>query len=1023
MKKYKGLTRHLLAGTAAVAMLGGVVTVAPTASVVAQDYTTGTMEGVVQDTSGSIVPGATIAVASNKGTRRSVATDEKGKFRVPRLPIGRYTVTINADGYDELVSENVGIRLGSAGGFTFTMASSAGEIEQIVVVGTAQGSWDFNSTTTGLSLDVTEMAEKFPVNRNLTDLALFAPGTQQGDSAFGNLASFSGGSVAENAYYVNGMNTTNFRNFTGSSVVPFEFYEQVEVKTGGYQAEFGRSIGGFTNSVTKSGSDEFKASASMYWAPSWADEAPLDSEISGNRRSLNQSNDFDLVLEASGPIVKDKLYFFGLYNHRRNNSDTFGTTRANENRDEDPFWGFKIDFLPFEGHRLEATVWSDSRTINSTSFGFDGDETVGSEVGTSFSEAGGRNEIFKYTGVFADWFTITGLYGKNRYERTNQSTQDACPLVFERMTNPNSSATIGCWTSSFVSQGADAREAYRVDADFYFSGLGEHHVRVGYDTENLTADELSTLSGGEYWRYHFCTSPTGCFGGQIAENDEYVRHLIINNGGSFKNKQTAFYIQDAWRLSDDFSLTLGIRNETFDNKNANGESFIKVKNQWAGRFGLNWDPFGKGKDRVTAFFGRYYMPIAANTNIRMAGAETFIQEFCLHDGFDQRDPTTAAPSNPQCGPSDALQYTVTGDGEIPPVDTIKDQNVDPLYSDEYILGYEHVFDNGWTVGIRGMYRTLGSQIDDVGINHATVAWALENGYELDDVFWILDPAQHGIDYVLTNPGTDMRVATDLLTDDGSLVWMDLTADMLEYEQVKRKYKAIEVTFSREDDGVWSLDGSYTFSTVRGNTEGVVKSDNGQDDAGLTQDFDLVALMIGAEGPLPTENKHKLKLWGSYKIADWLRVGGRATITAPRKFGCLGVLPDGTFGNAANAFDNAGEFTGDLGALRQIYEDRYGADYWFCDGESTPRGSQLKSQWIKRLDLNFTIIPAFAESIPGEFRMGVDIFNVFNARGISDRNEFGETYAGVGVGVADPDYGVWTNRQAPRNIRFNAKWSF
>jgi hypothetical protein len=225
--------------------------------------------------------------------------------------------------------------------------------------------------------------------------------------------------------------------------------------------------------------------------------------------------------------------------------------------------------------------------------------------------------------------------------------------------------------------------------------------------------------------------------------------------------------------------------------------------------------------------------------------------------------------------------------------------------------------------------------------------------------------------------------------------------------VKREYKALEFTLNRPFDGVWELNGSYTYSTVRGNTEGVVKSDIGQDDAGLTQDFDLVGLMLNADGPLPTENEHRFKVWGSYQPMDWFRIGGRAIVQSPRKYGCLGVLPDGVFDDP----------------LRNEYEGRYNTDYWFCGGQPTPRGSQLESDWLTQLDLSFTIIPAFAENMPGQFQFRVDVFNVFDSSNITDVYEAGEDYAGVGVGTPNEFYGTPTAYQTPRRISLVAQWKF
>jgi len=985
-----------------------------TGALYAQDYTTGIIDGIVQDEGGHPIAGATVVVDSNFGVHRTGATDDKGYFRAPRLPIGQYSVSVSADGYVDLADQTVHVYIGGSAAFTFTLESLAGVMEEVTVIGTRRGAWDFASTATGISVDVVELAENFPVQRNLTDIAWFAPGTTPGDEAFGNLASFSGGSVAENAYYVNGMNVTNFRWSRGSSVVPFEFYEQVEVKTGGYQAEFGRSIGGLTNSVTKSGSNKLHGGIYVVYEPEFLRAGRKDIEPENRWKSLDEEDNFELIGELSGPIIKDRLFFYALYNMRHNRAERVWSFEKRYVIDNDPFWGAKIDFVPWDGHHFEATFWSDETTVTRTHYEFnlDGlprDEVDGTEeeelIGKSFFDSGGRNEIYRYTGVFSDWFTLSALYGKNRFEETERTPNDGFPVIVERVTNAFNTIPIGNWTSEGVARAHDTRTAWRVDADFYFDLMGGHHVRTGADREDLTALDSWSYSGGEYWRYQMCRNPRGCFGGQLAEGDEFVFHEVYDSFGTFETTQTAAYIQDSWEFLDNWRLNVGLRNETFDNRNALGETFIKADRQLAPRLGLIWDPHGDGSQRVTAFYGRYYMPIAAMVNILMAGAFSGSNEFLRHNGFEARDPVTDLPTGVDY--DNPLRTTAYGDGTVGDPSTIKDQTVDPMYLDEFILGYEHLFANQVTVGVRAMYRELGRVIEDIGINPAMVAWAVENGYAYDDVSWIINPALAPINYVLGNPGTGMRVATDWLTDDGSLVWMDLTAEQLGYPKPKREYKALEFTFSRPFDGVWELDGSYTWSTVRGNTEGMVKSDTGNGWPGFTGDWDLVGVMLNADGPLPTENEHRLKLWGSWQPLNWLRIGGRYTLQSPRKFGCRGVLPDGTFDDP----------------LRNEWEGRYNIIYWFCGGQPTPRGSQLEADWLSNLDLSFTLLPDFGNALPGQFQLRLDVFNVFKSSAVNDLVERGEQYVGPGQGIQNPYYGAPTAYQTPRRVSLLAQWRF
>jgi outer membrane receptor protein involved in Fe transport len=92
---------------------------------------------------------------------------------------------------------------------------------------------------------------KIPIGRSLTDVIMLTPGTVKGDTAFGNLPAINGASVAENVFYVNGLNITNVRNNTGFSTVPFDMFESVEVITDGYSAQYGRYHGGMINAQTK----------------------------------------------------------------------------------------------------------------------------------------------------------------------------------------------------------------------------------------------------------------------------------------------------------------------------------------------------------------------------------------------------------------------------------------------------------------------------------------------------------------------------------------------------------------------------------------------------------------------------------------------------------------------------------------------------------------------------------------------------------------------------------------------------
>ena len=225
--------------------------------------------------------------------------------------------------------------------------------------------------------------------------------------------------------------------------------------------------------------------------------------------------------------------------------------------------------------------------------------------------------------------------------------------------------------------------------------------------------------------------------------------------------------------------------------------------------------------------------------------------------------------------------------------------------------------------------------------------------------------------------------------------MTLSAASLGYPKATRKYDAVELLLSKAFNGTYGFDFSYTWQKARGNYEGSVKSDNNQDDAGLTQDFDQPGLVDGATGILANERKHTFKFFGSFKPVDWVTLGTNITVQSPRNFSCIGVHPT------------------------DFYASQYQAASFFCanplgNGGSTtstlvPRGSAFKGKWLKNIDFGaqFNLPKALGRS---SFR--VDVFNVFNSKSQLDFGEFGEN----DDGSVRSDYRLVSGYQAPRSVR-------
>ncbi|WP_176499003.1 TonB-dependent receptor [Sphingomonas sp. HMP9] len=1003
----------------ALALMGAglAATMALAAPAVAQDFTNGAMVGVVNTPEGTRVSGGTVTVVSNaQGFTRTAQVSADGAFRVPALPVGSYSVTVASPGFQSLIDRNVSVVAGSSATYTFTLTAIAAGTpaggDEIVVTGRAVRGNDFSTNTGGLAIgNVSDLLNSTPIARNQTALILLAPGATAGDTAFGdgNLPSLSGATVAENQYYVNGLNVTNFRNFVGSQNPPIEFYQSFDTKTFGLSAEYGRALGGFTTTVTKSGSNTLKAGAIVAFSPDGLrDDSP------NTYAAYNQTDYVDNVeanFYLSGPIIKDRLFFYGLYNPNysktQNSSITLGQRLTETN--SSPFFGGKIDAIITDGHRLEGTYFRNAQTKRTRYDAFNGTTgAVGAPIGDIIEKSGGDNFVGSYTGQFSKWLTLSAAYGENHDDRSF-TPLPVQSLIQSTLTGTTTTAR---GFDSGLSTDEDVRKFMRADGDIYVNLLGSHHFRFGYEQEKLTSTTDTRYAGG----YRYLLAPT------------YVYRYNYVNEGTWKSKNESYYIQDNWSLINDrLTLQLGLRNDRFSNDTLEGTTFNKSGNQWGPRLGAAFDVFGDKRTTIRGSWSRYFLPVATNTNIRLGGAELYYrQRFAYPTGvnpavFDANGlpagltydalgnivglgVTTGgvAGACPAVAGADAGANcsAVYSDGVLGPTDTLVSSTLKPSYTDEWTIGAQQRLGD-WTFGLTYINRRLGRTLDDVAIDAAVLSYCDREGINgCGDVF----SGFH--QYVLANPGQDIQVRLDgdCTADPRQCEVANLSAADLGFPKAVRKYDSVQFEFEKAPSNGWYLRGSYTYTKLRGNYEGAVKSDNGQDDAGLTQDFDQPGLLDGATGVLANGRAHAFKLFGSYRLTKDISIGANMLFESPRKFSCIGQHYDSD--NFAYQYDNASYY-----CTQPQFADRPS----FVDPTDPTRTSYLvdrstafKSQWRKQIDINVQYDIA---ALPGSF-MSVDVFNVFNFKSKLDYNEFGNNAGGS----LNERYAQVTGYQAPRSVR-------
>lgn len=951
----------------------------------------GILTGKVLNAESQAVEGALVTISSNKtGLEKTDLSDAQGGFNI-KMPPGTYEVIVTKKNMISGDPINATIGLGGLTNLTLRLAVQGDTLEEVFVTATAIP-LNTSQSVTGLNFSADQIV-RIPVARTIESVALLAPGATVGDSAFGddkNLVSFGGSSVAENVYYINGMNVTNFRNGLGGSSVPFEFYSDFEIKTGGYSAEFGRSTGGVINAITKHGSNEFHYGIVGYISPDdFASNSPNTHKPDGSLYDYNEKNKvstWSTDFYASGPIIKDTLFFYAIYEPQSSEREFNSLNSPNIRREEsqsDDFYGLDLLWNINDNHALNLVHFSDKRTIETDiydDYDTDSNEHSNNLTSTSYNLRGGDNTVLRYDGSINDDFSLSMLYGINKYELTDQSSQlSNCPNVVNANPNLDLPFISGCAGEFVLADiGGDERQAFRVDAEWV---VGNHRLRFGMDRETNTTS-LTTVypERGIYYRYVSLAPDSALQDGNVVpdvngdgSDVDLIRIRFLSSGGDFETQANAFYVEDLWQVNDALELSLGIRSESFNNKNSNDDSFIKIDSQFAPRLGATYD-FSHGNGDYTAYanWGRYHLPIANNTNARLSGAELFFETWYLFDGGIDAvtDVPTSIDENGIPTTQEVSPIHYFSDGSIPDTRTIVDSSIEPMYQDEFILGYKHRFDNAWSVGVNYINRQLSSTIDDVRVEQVG-------------------------QYILTNPGSDITVYVE--NEAGELVETTLNADDIGFPEAKRKYDALELTFERAFDGLWSLQGSYTYSKSVGNTEGLVKSDNGQSDAGLTTDFDFPQLMDGAYGKLPNDRPHQLKLWGTYQLKESLRFGSILSYRSGRPQNKLGLgHPDGN--------------------------PNYGQTYYTYDPESdthtfNPRGSQGRTPSILTLDFNMVYERKLGA---GDLELRLDIFNLLNA---NSATQVFEGYETESPGTLDDRYLLTDTYQTPRSIRLGAALRF
>ena len=1023
----KGLKRSALAVALGVCFAGGVQA----------QSTTGNIYGAAGQ-------GAKVTVQNKSGLVRSTTADAQGRYSLTTLPVGEYVVTIERDG-KVVATRNVTV-LAGAGVDVSVGEGGAKTLETVVVTGLSGAA---PIDVTGLdtrSVITAQQLERLPVARSAEAIALLAPGAVNGAAGFfGGLVSFGGAGVSENAYYVNGFFTGDPLANLGGFTLPFDAIEQQETFIGGYSAKYGRSDGGVINQIGKRGTNDWHFGAQAVYTPKslrgenhdlYYPNLTLQAPYSYENPALpgklyqdgkdNTSWSQSYTLYASGPIVKDRLFFYALGEWTKSEATTpptnGATPRLIDNTTKNPKIYAKVDWSITDNHFLEFTYLRDKSDRKGVFYSYDfANSQKGALIPGTVPDPFLRDSKFgivKYTGYLTDNLTLSALYGENRLTRRSINPSIVPGLPFLGGTaNQNPAYWVNGAPVTNKQGGAvginaeDKSKGFRADLEWV---LGNHTLTAGIDNIKFNAINEGQDQLTDRWIYARSTATNivpGHVGSAVSPTNPkgyYVYKLIFRTATSMSLDQKAYYLEDRWQLTDNFLLSLGLRNDRFTNRNNTGEAYLDAKNQWAPRVGFAWDVNGDATFKVFGNAGRYFLAMPNQVAIRGASSSTFTREYFTYTGID---PNTGTPTGLTPVPrvdGGSGPYSANGEyGQPVDVKAFAPSDLKNMYQDEYILGMEHMLPANWMIGVKLTHRSLKSAIDDM-----CDAYALADaiGYTIVDENNGKLIANKGNSYIamahcyMFNPGgsnTYSFANTDANGNPtGSRTDIKVSSAQIGFDQgVKRTYAALDIYLERPWDGKWEARIDYTFSKNRGNTEGQVKSEFGQADISKTQDWDSPALMRYSYGYLANDRRHQIKIRGSYALTDEITIGANARIISGGPISCLGYYNPGNIDENSPEADPVG----------------YGASYHTCFGKPWTPGS-ARLGWTKTLDLGLIYRPAFLDK---KLTLGVDVRNVFNANKPLQVNVTSET----APDTVNNLFMIPLALQTPRTVMFTASYDW